>query len=91
MGSEVGTLEIQPDDIESKGRLEPGRAFLIDMEEGRIIGDSEIKERYVHSQPYRTWVEANRVTLEDLPAEPCRFERNEETLLSRQQLFGYTL
>ena len=91
MGSEVGTLEIEPDQIESKGRLEPGRAFLIDMEEGRIIGDSEIKERYVHSQPYKTWVEANRVTLADLAEEPSRFERNPETLLRRQQVFGYTL
>ena len=91
MGSEVGTLAIEPDDIAVKGRLEPGRTFFIDMEEGRIIEDDEIKDRYVQTQPYKTWVETNRVTLEDLPAEASRFERNSETLLPRQQVFGYTL
>ena len=91
MGSEVGTLHIEPDQIEHKGRLEPGRTFFVDMEEGRIIEDDEIKDRYVHRQPYKTWIDSNRVTLESLPTEPSRFERNAESLLCRQQVFGYSL
>ena len=52
MGSEVGTLKIDPADIERKGRLEPGRIFYVDLEEGRIIEDAELKDRYIRRQPY---------------------------------------
>ncbi|HKX46372.1 MAG TPA: glutamate synthase large subunit [Planctomycetota bacterium] len=90
MGSEVGTLSIEPEEIVRKGRLEPGRTFFIDLEEGRIIDDAELKDRYVRSRPYRNWVEVNRITLEDLPEARSPHERNPETLMQRHQVFGYT-
>ena len=67
MGSEVGTLEIGPEEIEHKGRLEPGRTFYVDLEENRIIDDAELKDQYITRHPYREWVELHRVTLDDLP------------------------
>ncbi len=94
MGSEVGTLEIDPADIESKGRLEPGRIFYADLEEGRIIADAELKDRYIRRHPYKKWVETHQLELKDLP------EALSETLtglldagerLALQQTFGYTL
>ncbi len=91
MGSEVGTLAIEPDQIERKGRLEPGRTFFIDLEEGRIIEDDEIKDRYVQKQPYRSWLDGCRITLDDLPTADPVIERSPETLLNRQHVFGYTL
>jgi glutamate synthase (NADPH/NADH) large chain len=90
MGSEVGTLPIAPEDIEYKGRLEPGRTFFADLEEGRIIEDAELKDRYCAGKPYRTWVETNTLTLDALPAAEPTVHRNPETLLQRQQAFGYT-
>jgi len=91
MGSEVGTLPIEPENVEHKGRLEPGRTFFIDMEAGRIIEDAELKDRYISRRPYRTWVDMQRVTLADLPPTDSVHPRNPETLLQRQQAFGYTL
>ncbi len=90
MGSEVGTLPLKPEEIEYKGRLEPGRTFFIDLEEGRIIEDAELKDRYVSKAPYRTWVEGHRMTLDDLESceEPVRDEPT--SLLQRQNVFGYT-
>ena len=90
MGSEVGTLAVEPENVERKGRLEPGRTFFIDLDEGRIIEDAELKDRYVQSQPFRTWVETNRITLDTLGATESVHEHNPETLLQRQQVFGYT-
>ncbi len=90
MGSEVGTLDIEPEDVARKGRLEPGRTFYIDLEEGRIIEDAELKDRYVSRHPFRTWVDTHRVTLETIPAATSPHEQNPETLLRRQQVFGYT-
>src|SRR5262245_61902640 len=68
MASEVGVLEIEPSNVVVKERLHPGKIFFIDLEEGRIVGDEEIKRRYVARRPYRDWVERNRVLLSDLPA-----------------------
>ncbi|MBW2243998.1 MAG: glutamate synthase large subunit [Deltaproteobacteria bacterium] len=90
MGSEVGTLAVEPENIERKGRLEPGRTFYIDLEEGRIIEDDEIKDRYVRRQPYRTWVDTHQVTLDDLPEADTVHRQDPTTLLQRQQVFGYT-
>ncbi|MHC4410613.1 MAG: glutamate synthase central domain-containing protein, partial [Planctomycetota bacterium] len=90
MGSEVGTLPIAPEDIEHKGRLEPGRTFYLDLDEGRIIEDAEIKDRYVSRQPYRTWVETSRITLDTLEPVEAVHEHSRATLLRRQQAFGYT-
>jgi len=92
MASEVGVLDILPENIERKGRLQPGRIFFVDLEAGRIVEDDEIKADYVSRHPYREWVEDNRVKLADLPiatsAAPPLGERERITL---QQVFGYTL
>jgi glutamate synthase domain-containing protein 2/glutamate synthase domain-containing protein 1/glutamate synthase domain-containing protein 3 len=91
MGSEVGTLQIDPADIVRKGRLEPGRTFYADLEEGRIIEDAELKDRYISRQPYRTWVETHRLELGDLGSPELVHHPNPEIRLPLQQAFGYTL
>ncbi len=68
MASEVGVLDIPPEQVLYKGRLEPGRMFLVDTAEGRIIGDEELKHSYATAQPYREWLDEYLVTLEELPA-----------------------
>ena len=90
MGSEVGTLPLKPEEIEFKGRLEPGRTFFADLEEGRIIEDAELKDRYISQAPYRTWVETHRLTLDDLESPEESAEEEPTTLLQRQNAFGYT-
>ena len=91
MGSEVGTLPIDPVDIEVKGRLEPGRMFYADLEEGRIIEDEELKDRYITRQPYKTWVDMYQLKLGDLGSVDAVHKPNPEIRLSLQQTFGYTL
>jgi glutamate synthase (ferredoxin) len=68
MASEVGVLDIPPENVLLKGRLEPGRMFLVDTEQGRIIHDAEIKHEMASAQPYRQWLDDDLVRLEDLPA-----------------------
>jgi glutamate synthase (NADPH/NADH) large chain len=90
MASEVGVLDIPPEDILLKGRLHPGRIFLVDTERGRIISDAELKNTYAAEYPYQEWLSRNLVHLEELSA-PAHFHRAEcETLLRRQQVFRYT-
>ena len=91
MGSEVGTLPIDPADVDQKGRLEPGRIFYADLEEGRIVEDTELKERYISRQPYKTWVETNQLELGDLGHVDAVHQPNPEIRLSLQRTFGYTL
>jgi glutamate synthase (NADPH/NADH) large chain len=91
MGSEVGTLQIDPADVEVKGRLEPGRIFYADLDEGRIVQDEELKDRYIQRQPYRTWVEMNQLELKDLGRVDTVHKPNPEIRLALQQTFGYTL
>ncbi|MDE0606480.1 MAG: glutamate synthase large subunit [Acidimicrobiaceae bacterium] len=89
MASEVGVVEVPADQVVEKGRLQPGRMFLIDTDEGRIIRDDEIKARLGAARPYRDWIDQNLTTLSDLPpAEPR--QSDEGTLTQRQQTFGYT-
>jgi len=91
MASEVGVLDIPPANILQKERLHPGKIFFIDLEEGRIVEDAEIKARYVARRPYREWVEQNRVLMRDLPAAEIPAEhRNPELRFPLQQVFGYT-
>jgi glutamate synthase (ferredoxin) len=90
MASEVGVLEVAPENVASKGRLQPGRMFLVDLEEGRIIADEEIKQKIATEHPYAQWLEENIVTLEDLPEAPAPHEPDHDTVLLRQQAFGYT-
>ncbi|HEV3237235.1 MAG TPA: glutamate synthase large subunit, partial [Gemmataceae bacterium] len=90
MASEVGVLDIPPDRILSKGRLQPGRMLLVDIQEGRIIGDDELKEKIAGQKPYAEWLRDNMVSLEDLPPGPMVHEPDHETVLLRQHTFGYT-
>jgi glutamate synthase domain-containing protein 2/glutamate synthase domain-containing protein 1/glutamate synthase domain-containing protein 3 len=95
MGSEVGTLEIDPADIASKGRLEPGRIFYADLEEGRIIADAELKDRYISLHPYKTWVATHQIELGDLDIASDAKDATDlscpDVRLSLQQTFGYSL
>jgi glutamate synthase (NADPH/NADH) large chain len=89
MASEVGVLDIPPSKVVRKGRLQPGRMFLIDMQAGRIVGDDEIKSALAAEHPYADWLDAGLVDLEDLPArEHVVFSH--DSVLRRQQVFGYT-
>ena len=96
MASEVGVLDVAPDCVLQKGRLQPGRMFLVDTELGRIVTDEEIKQKIATEHPYRLWLKKNLVNLEDLPAaadksEPLHVhEPDHATVLLRQQAFGYT-
>lgn len=90
MASEVGVLDIPPEQVERKGRLQPGRMFLVDLERGRIIADEELKDEIARAKPYAQWLEDNLVALEDLPEVPPPHEPDHETVLERQRAFGYT-
>jgi len=90
MASEAGALPVEPEEVVSKGRLEPGRMFLVDTEKGRIIPDDEIKQRLAARRPYAQWLKENQVTLKHL-ADPPRVQATDHvTLLMRQRAFGYT-
>ena len=91
MASEVGVLDIDPGDILLKERLHPGKIFCVDLEQGRILDDEEIKREYVSRKPYREWVEANRVKLSDLPRPATSVDgEGPEVRAQLQQAFGYT-
>ncbi len=89
MASEVGVLEIDPAKIVNKGRLQPGRMFLIDTREGRIVDDEEIKKQLAAERPYGEWLANGMVQLEDLPARQHTVFSH-DSVLRRQQMFGYT-
>ena len=90
MSSEVGVVDIDPSDIKAHGRLEPGRMFLVDMNEGRIIDDEEIKAKIVSERPYKKWLDKTRLHLKDVPYtnETCPIETID--IKTRQRLFNYT-
>ena len=91
LASEVGVLEnIDPKTVIKKGRLEPGRMFLIDMEEGRIVNDSELKEAIAKEAPYGEWLKEKRLSLEDLPEVASKHEDNYASIEDRQKAFGFT-
>jgi glutamate synthase (ferredoxin) len=90
MASEVGVLDVAPENVLHKGRLQPGRMFLIDLELGRIIGDDELKQKIATREPYAEWVRDNLVSLSNLPEAPRAHEPDHESVLQRQQAFGYT-
>ncbi len=89
MASEVGVLDIPQEKIVQKGRLEPGRMFLIDTEEHRIVGDDEIKNRLSLMRPYRLWLDMHRFTLPD-SCPRKGWPAKEAPLIEREQIFGYT-
>ena len=90
MASEAGVLPIAPERIAIKGRLQPGHMFLVDMEEGRIIADEEIKNKIAGEKPYREWINKHMVDLAKLKAAPELPEPDHKSVLQRQQAFGYT-
>ena len=90
MASEVGVLDLAPDRILQKGRLQPGRMLLIDTAEGRIISDEEIKHHVASAHPYRQWLDKHMVELAHLPDPPNLPEPDHQTVTQRQQAFGYT-
>jgi glutamate synthase (ferredoxin) len=90
MASEVGVLEVPPDRILQKGRLQPGRMFLVDTEEGRIVADEEIKLTISTGQPYRLWLNSHLLNLETVGEPGHAPEPSHHTVLERQQAFGYT-
>jgi glutamate synthase (NADPH) large chain len=90
MASEAGVLEIEPSRVKSKGRLQPGKMFLVDTVEGRIVADKEIKQKLSSRQPYGQWLKEKQITMDKLP-EPSRVQGgHRETILGRQRAFGYT-
>lgn len=90
MSSEIGVVDIEPEDVLKHGRLEPGRMFLVDMNEGRIIEDEEIKNKIVSERPYKEWLDKSRLHLRDVPYtnETCPIESID--IKTRQRLFNYT-
>jgi glutamate synthase domain-containing protein 2/glutamate synthase domain-containing protein 1/glutamate synthase domain-containing protein 3 len=92
MSSETGVLDIAPENIEKKGRLEPGRMFLVDLEQGRIVQDEEIKDSLSARKPYGKWLKDNKISLselEEIDDAPPSVET--VPLVVRQKMFGYSL
>ena len=90
MASEVGVLPIPEEDIVTKWRLQPGKMLLVDLEEGRLIPDEELKATLAKSHPYGEWLERTQIVLEDLPSASEAAPISNLSLLDRQQAFGYT-
>ncbi len=90
MASEVGVLEIDPANVKFKGRLQPGKMFLIDFEKGRLIPDAEIKAEFSSKRPYGDWLKNQEIQLAELSPDKEAHGFNAETLLQRMQAFGYT-
>jgi glutamate synthase (NADPH/NADH) large chain len=90
MASEVGVLPIPEDKIITKWRLQPGKMLLVDLEQGRIVSDDEIKAKFARLNPYREWLQRSQIKLEELTPVAPRMTRSDVSLLDRQQAFGYT-
>ncbi|EAQ78234.1 glutamate synthase large subunit [Blastopirellula marina] len=90
MASEVGVLPVDPAIVKEKGRLQPGRMFLIDFEEGRLIPDKELKDSFAKQRPYAKWLREQRIELAELSPKDEPHGFNPATLLERMQAFGYT-
>jgi len=89
MASEVGVLDIAPERIVQKGRLQPGRMFLVDTAQGRIVDDAEVKAQLAADHPYEEWLHAGLVRLDELKDRP-HVSYGHESVLRRQQVFGYS-
>ena len=90
MASEVGVLDIPPADVVMKERLHPGRIFLVDTAQGRIISDEEIKRELAREYPYAEWLQEHLIPIEEVAAAPYLPAPDHATVLRRQQAFGYT-
>ena len=91
MSSEIGVLDINPEDVILHGRLEPGKMFLVDMNEGRIIEDDEIKNLVVTKHPYKKWLDENLLHLAQIPYTDNPIPTENIDFHTRQRLFGYTI
>jgi glutamate synthase (NADPH/NADH) large chain len=89
LASEVGVVDVPPSKVVRKGRLQPGRMFLVDTEQGRIVDDDEIKTALAAEQPYLQWLEAGQIDLDDLPPRTMLTPQH-ASVVGRQRLFGYT-
>ena len=90
MASEVGVLQVDPANVKLKGRLQPGKMFLLDFEAGRLIPDEEVKQIISAKRPYGEWLAAQKVTLADIASVSPACSLENENLLQRMQAFGYT-
>ncbi|MHC4875938.1 MAG: glutamate synthase-related protein [Planctomycetota bacterium] len=90
MASEVGVVQVDPKDVKLKGRLQPGRMFLVNFEEGRIITDDELKSSVASKRPYKEWLKNQAIHLDELPRDKTPEHYSEPELLKRMQAFGYT-
>ncbi|MBH46339.1 MAG: glutamate synthase large subunit [Flavobacteriaceae bacterium] len=90
MSSETGVIEIKPENVETHGRLEPGKMFLVNMDEGRIIEDDEIKNTIISKMPYRDWLKENLLSLKDIPYIKKSEKSEKEDFETRMRIFGYT-
>jgi glutamate synthase (NADPH/NADH) large chain len=90
MASEMGVLDIPQEKIIKKWRLQPGKMFLVDIEQGRIIDDAEIKAELTNRAPYQRWLDETQIRLETLPSEVAAMPPSQAILLDRQQAYGYT-
>ena len=91
MASEVGVLDVPPEKVVIKDRLKPGRMFLVNFDEGRIVDDVELKNGIAGRHPFRKWLEEQRIRLDHLPAPKSVPQPDEETLIPRLKAFGYTV
>jgi glutamate synthase (NADPH) large chain len=90
MASETGVLQVPEEDIVTKWRLQPGKMLLVDLEQGRLVPDEELKSKLAESHPYKKWLERTQIVLEDLPGASEAAPISNLPLLDRQQIFGYT-
>ncbi|MBI2893784.1 MAG: glutamate synthase large subunit [Deltaproteobacteria bacterium] len=90
LASELGVLGLDPATVVQKGRVQPGKLFLVDTREGRIVSDAEIKHRVATGRPYRAWLDENKIELRDLPDVDSPYRLGAEETSRLQQVFGYT-
>jgi hypothetical protein len=83
LASETGVLPIRPEEVRAKGRLQPGRMFLVDTEQGRLVPDEEIKQALAARQPYGDWIRAHQMTLDKLPSPPRWHATELESIVQR--------
>jgi glutamate synthase domain-containing protein 2/glutamate synthase domain-containing protein 1/glutamate synthase domain-containing protein 3 len=88
--SEVGVVDLPPESVVERGALRPGQMILVDMQAGRMVGDAELKMQLARRQPYRRWVEENRIEIHGLFDAMAPVETERATLVTRERLFGYT-
>ena len=90
MASEVGVLDIDPANVKEKGRLQPGKMFLVDFKQGRLIPDEELKKDFANRRPYKQWLQNQRLLLNELPPVGAPERMIGDELLAHMQSFGYT-